>query len=122
MLHVRIMQSALFRCFLVFAVLVNLTGAVLCIDTECEAKAETCCSLEAEEILCVEDHCEDDHANAEQTTPDDHCASCSHCSISVIVTTAFVEEQVVTSPLVSPILTEHTLTGWVSLPERPPSA
>ena len=113
------MYTALFRYLLSVIVFVSLTTGPLCIDTKCSTEAESCCSLEAEATQCVEDACEDDHAASEN--PDDHCASCSHCSISVIVNQLVVTEQNVTGPLPTKILIEHTLSGWVSLPERPPS-
>ena len=113
------MYTALFRYLLGLIVLVNLTSGPLCVDTQCSTEAETCCSLEDEVIPCVEDACEDDHATSER--PDDHCASCSHCSVSVVVSQAIVTEEVAASPLATKILIEHTLSGWVSLPERPPS-
>lgn len=113
------MHTALFRYLLGLIVLVNLTIGPMCIDTQCSTAAETCCSLEAEATQCVDNACEDDHAASE--APDDHCANCSHCSISVIVDQLVVTEQIVASPLPTKILIEHTLSGWVSLPERPPS-
>lgn len=113
-------MQTVFRYLLSVIVFVSLTTGPLCIDTQCSTEAETYCSLEDEPTQCVEDACEDDHAASER--PDDHCASCSHCSISVVVSQLIVAEQVAASPLSTKILIEHTLSGWVSLPERPPSA
>jgi len=112
-------MSTFLRLVLAVIVLVNLTSAPLCIDMQCSTEVESCCALEDQATQCVEDAREDDHAASEK--PDDHCASCSQCSVSVIVSSTIVTEQVVASPLPTKILIEHTLSGWVSLPERPPS-
>ena len=112
-------MSTLFRLVLALIVLVSLTSAPFCVDTQCSTEAESCCSLSDEEIHGVANAGKDDHPATENS--DDNCASCSHCSISVIISSMVAEEQVITSPLTTKIILEHTSSGWVSLPERPPS-
>jgi hypothetical protein len=111
--------QTLFRYILAFIVFVSLTSGPLCIDQQCSAEESSCCSLEDEPTACAEDDSTDEHAEEQQ--PDDHCASCPQCSASVLVTTIVTQEQVITAPLIPSVLIEHTLAGWVTLPERPPS-
>src|SRR5687768_6498412 len=57
----RYTMQTFFRYLLSIIVFVSLTTGPLCIDAQCSTEADACCGLEAEEISCIDDSCEDDH-------------------------------------------------------------
>jgi hypothetical protein len=112
------MSRILLRSLLAIIVLVNLTGAVLCIDSQCATEMASCSDHHEVEACCTDTG----HESDEDHPTDDHCSSCPQCSASVIIIDGLERQHIVTLSLPAKLLIEDTRIGWVSLPERPPSA